>query len=139
MMWLHVAACGLQLSCSTHQLHISFNTQPTNRPPPPTHQPNQGWKDQHIASRLIPLYPRILGNSIEKDMQQVVDALDAAGCRGKHLRLIAWEVPKIFSRHTFRRYIRQFQALGVYGLSRDCAAGVSGRAVRATMMLHPFG
>jgi hypothetical protein len=46
-------------------------------------------------------------------------------------------VPRIFSRHTFRRYLRQFQALGVYGLSREGAA--SSRAVAATMLLHPFG
>lgn len=97
-----------------------------------------GWKDHHIANRLVPLYPRLLANTIESDMQPVVDELERAGCRGEQLRLIAWEVPRIFSRHTFRRYLRQFQALGVYGLSRD-AAGASSRAIRATMLLHPFG
>ncbi|KAI8464332.1 MAG: hypothetical protein J3K34DRAFT_474417 [Monoraphidium minutum] len=96
-----------------------------------------GWSDHHIASRLVPLYPRLLANSVPRDMQPVVDELERAGCRGEHLRLIAWEVPKVFTRHTFRRYLRQFQALGVYGLSRDRCA--SQRAVHATMLLHPFG
>ncbi|GBF89823.1 hypothetical protein Rsub_02527 [Raphidocelis subcapitata] len=96
-----------------------------------------GWRDVHIANRLVPLYPRLLANSIDLDMQPVVNELEAAGCKGDQLRLIAWEVPRIFSRHTFRRYLRQFQALGVYGLSREGA--VSSRAVAATMMLHPFG
>jgi hypothetical protein len=97
----------------------------------------KGWTDHHIASRLVPLYPRLLANSVDKDMQPVVEELARAGCSGQHLRLIAWEVPKIFSRHTFRRYLRQFQALGVYGLSRERCA--SSRMVHATMMLHPFG
>ncbi|KAI8464329.1 MAG: hypothetical protein J3K34DRAFT_474414 [Monoraphidium minutum] len=96
-----------------------------------------GWSDHHIASRLVPLYPRLLANNVYRDMQPVVDELERAGCRGEHLRLIAWEVPKVFTRHTFRRYLRQFQALGVYGLSRDRCA--SQRAVHATMLLHPFG
>lgn len=100
--------------------------------------PLQGWKDYHVATRLVPLYPKLLANSIEQDMQVVVDALEGAGCRGEHLRLIAWEVPRIFCRHTFRRYMRQFQALGVYGLSRD-RGPCSSRAVSATMLLHPFG
>jgi hypothetical protein len=48
------------------------------------------------------------------------------------------QVPRIFCRHTFRRYMRQFQALGVYGLGRG-ERRASERAVRATMLLHPFG
>jgi hypothetical protein len=39
----------------------------------------------------VPLYPRLLANTIDDDMQPVVDELERAGCRGDQLRLIAWE------------------------------------------------
>jgi hypothetical protein len=86
----------------------------------------------------VPLYPRLLANSVALDMQPVVNELEAAGCSGDNLRLLAWEVPRIFSRHTFRRYLRQFAHLGLYGLSCESAHS-SSRAVAATMLLHPFG
>ena len=128
-----------------------------------------GWSDRAVAARLVPRYPKLLAGKVALDVAPVVEALARAGCTGSHLRLIAWEVPRVFSRHTFRRYLRQFAALGVYGLSlRPPAAaaapsaeghadggGVDGgesgggggaasavgteRAVRATMLLHPFG
>lgn len=95
----------------------------------------------------MPLYPRLLAGSVDRDVAPVVAELAAAGCVGDHLRLISWEVPRIFSRHTFRRYLRQFQALGLYGLGGG-EGGEGGapprrraseRAVAATMLLHPFG
>lgn len=100
-----------------------------------------GWNDRQIASRLLPLYPKVLSGTVAGDVEPVVEALAKAGCEGGNLRLIAWEVPKIFNRHQYRRLIRQFAALNVYGLSasRGAAAVGSERALRATMMLHPFG
>jgi hypothetical protein len=123
--------------------------QPPASPTPPGRKPLWGRLSSPRApaeptltppSPCPPLSPAL--QSVALDMQPVVDELEAAGCSGDNLRLLAWEVPRIFSRHTFRRYLRQFAHLGLYGLScesRGASKMGSSRAVRATMMLHPFG
>lgn len=142
----HARGVGSVLVAGLRSAHAPKQRRPGRLPPCRRHQSpspsappaSQGWTDHHIAHRLVPLYPRLLANDVDRDMAPVVAELEAAGCRGEQLRLIAWEVPKIFSRHRYRRYLRQFQALGVYGLSRT-GSGSNARMIAASMMLHPFG
>ena len=63
-------------------------------------------------------------------MHPVLSVLDAMGCREENLRLLVWEFPRIFGRD-YRRQIRKFQYLGLYGLSLPAA----GPAVREASRL----
>ncbi|KXZ41167.1 hypothetical protein GPECTOR_700g846 [Gonium pectorale] len=85
-----------------------------------------GWTNKHIAQRIIGYYPQLLLLDRRRDIDPVLRLLERLECRGDNLRLLVWEYPRIFDKD-YRRHVRKFQHLGVYGLSlRTAAAGDAG-------------
>eukprot|EP00879_Flechtneria_rotunda_P013688 GHRR01014298.1.p1 GENE.GHRR01014298.1~~GHRR01014298.1.p1 ORF type:complete len:242 (+),score=41.25 GHRR01014298.1:206-931(+) len=74
-----------------------------------------GWKDTDILSRIVPYYPNLLAKQLERDVAPVVTYLLQMGCSMADVKLLVWEFPRIFCRD-YRRHIRKFQYLGLYGL-----------------------
>eukprot|EP00775_Hariotina_reticulata_P010831 gene10831-10988_t len=75
-----------------------------------------GWRDADILGRIVPQYPSLLAKQLETDILPVVTYLcDDMGCSPADVRLLVWEFPRIFTRD-YKRHIRKFQYLGLYGL-----------------------
>ncbi|KAF6255750.1 hypothetical protein COO60DRAFT_1641260 [Scenedesmus sp. NREL 46B-D3] len=70
-----------------------------------------GYQDCHIRARIVPYYPHLLAKQIERDICPVLNHLSSMGCSSQDV----WEFPRIFG-NDFRRHIRKFQYLGLYGL-----------------------
>jgi hypothetical protein len=77
-----------------------------------------GWRDQDILERIVPLYPQLLVKDVATDFQPILQYLYQMGCSSKDVRLLAWEFPRIFLKD-YKRHVRKFQYLGIYGLSRE--------------------
>jgi hypothetical protein len=60
--------------------------------------------------------PQILTKQVERDMLPVLSALSGMGCSPSDLQLLVWEFPRIFTSSNWRRHVRKFQYLGLYGL-----------------------
>uniref|UniRef100_A0A383VCN2 Uncharacterized protein n=1 Tax=Tetradesmus obliquus TaxID=3088 RepID=A0A383VCN2_TETOB len=74
-----------------------------------------GYQDCHIRGRIVRHYPHLLAKQLERDICPVLSHLSSLGCSAQDIRLLVWEFPRIFGRD-FRRHIRKFQYLGLYGL-----------------------
>ncbi|EFJ48066.1 hypothetical protein VOLCADRAFT_91260 [Volvox carteri f. nagariensis] len=77
---------------------------------------NMGWRNQDITQRIIGYYPQLLLLDRRRDIDPVLRFLERLECRGDNLRLLVWEFPRIFDKD-YRRHVRKFQYLGMYGLS----------------------
>eukprot|EP00877_Chromochloris_zofingiensis_P007330 jgi/Chrzof1/2850/Cz12g01060.t1 len=80
-----------------------------------------GWQDKDIINRIVPYYPNLLAKSVHHDMEPVIHYLEQQGCGQEDVRLLVWEFPRIFCKD-YRRYVRKFQYLGVYGLCLHAAS-----------------
>lgn len=74
-----------------------------------------GWRNEDVLQRLMQYYPQLLSLNVETDICPVISYLESHGCSADDIRLLVWEYPRIFSKD-FRRQVRKFQHLGVYGL-----------------------
>ncbi|GIL52169.1 hypothetical protein Vafri_8108 [Volvox africanus] len=83
---------------------------------------SMGWRNKDIAQRIIGYYPRLLLLDRRRDIDPVLRFLERMDCRGENLRLLVWEFPRIFDKD-YRRHVRKFQYLGMYGLSMYRAKG----------------
>ncbi|KAG2442007.1 hypothetical protein HYH02_009799 [Chlamydomonas schloesseri] len=92
---------------------------------------SMGWRNKDIAQRIIGYYPQLLLLDRGRDIDPVVRFLDRLDCRGDNLRLLVWEYPRIFDKD-YRRHIRKFQYLGVYGLSLHSKAAAAVAEAAAT-------
>ncbi|PNW80813.1 hypothetical protein CHLRE_07g330650v5 [Chlamydomonas reinhardtii] len=88
---------------------------------------SMGWRNKDIAQRIIGYYPQLLLLDRCRDIDPVVRFLERLDCRGDNLRLLVWEYPRIFDKD-YRRHVRKFQYLGVYGLSLQAKAVVAAEA-----------
>ncbi|GIL83579.1 hypothetical protein Vretifemale_12369 [Volvox reticuliferus] len=77
---------------------------------------SMGWRNKDIKQRIIGYYPRLLLLDRRRDIDPVLGFLERMDCRGENLRLLVWEFPRIFDKD-YRRHVRKFQYLGMYGLS----------------------
>ncbi|GLC52442.1 hypothetical protein PLESTB_000629600 [Pleodorina starrii] len=77
---------------------------------------SMGWRNKDIAQRIIGYYPRLLLLDVARDIDPVIRFLEGMDCRGGDLKLLVWEFPRIFDKD-YRRHVRKFQYLGMYGLS----------------------
>lgn len=75
-----------------------------------------GYTNQGIRERIVQYYPSLLKLHVDRDMQPVLQYLAQQGCQGSDLRQLLWEYPRIFGEN-YRRRVRTFQHLGVYGLN----------------------
>ncbi|GLI64383.1 hypothetical protein VaNZ11_007649 [Volvox africanus] len=77
---------------------------------------SMGWRNKDIAQRIIGYYPRLLLLDRQRDIDPVLRFLERMECHGENLKLLVWEFPRIFDKD-YRRHVRKFQYLGMYGLS----------------------
>jgi hypothetical protein len=86
-----------------------------------------------LVSHSPPLLPacrsasvvQLLTKQVDRDIVPVLEALTAMGCTDANIQLLVWEFPRIFCSSNWRRHIRKFQYLGLYGLPPPGQSGSS--------------
>ncbi|KAG2496781.1 hypothetical protein HYH03_005189 [Edaphochlamys debaryana] len=91
---------------------------------------SMGWRNKDISQRIIGYYPQLLLLDRRRDIDPVVRFLERMNCTGENLRLLVWEYPRIFDKN-YRRQVRKFQHLGVYGLTMQSSVSRASEASAA--------